>query len=141
MVAGLAGVGVVDRVLLDLLDPWTVIPVAAGALAPGGSLVAFVATVPQVMRTVEALKAARAFGLVETAEAILRPWHVEGLAVRPEHRMIGHTGFLVGARRVERSDEPAAGAGAAGSAAQDRTDQLEPDIEPAGEPVEDGLGD
>jgi tRNA (adenine57-N1/adenine58-N1)-methyltransferase len=99
--AAMAGQGL-DRVVLDLLDPWTVVPAAAGALAPGGSLVCFVATVPQVMRTVEALEGqAGAFAVVETSEALFRPWHVDGLAVRPEHRMIGHTGFLVGARRVE----------------------------------------
>jgi tRNA (adenine57-N1/adenine58-N1)-methyltransferase catalytic subunit len=90
----------VDRILLDLLDPWTVVPAATAALAPGGLLVAFVATIPQVMRQVEALKQAGCYALIETGEAILRPWHVDGLAVRPEHRMIGHTGFLVSGRRV-----------------------------------------
>ncbi|HZD71207.1 MAG TPA: tRNA (adenine-N1)-methyltransferase [Actinomycetes bacterium] len=100
VVAGVREVGTVDRVLLDLLEPWLVVPGAVGALARGGLLVAFVATVPQVMRTVEALEATRRFGLIETFEAILRPWHVDGLAVRPEHRMVGHTGFLVCARRV-----------------------------------------
>ena len=68
-------------------------------------LTCFVATIPQVMSTVEALKASGHFGLITTDEAILRPWHVEGLAVRPEHRMIGHTGFLVSARRVEAGVE------------------------------------
>jgi tRNA (adenine57-N1/adenine58-N1)-methyltransferase len=97
---GMGGAGPVDRVLLDLLEPWLVVPPAVDVLAAGGVLVAFVATVPQVMRTVEALEATRRFGLIETAEAIMRPWHVDGLAVRPEHRMIGHTGFLVSARRV-----------------------------------------
>jgi tRNA (adenine57-N1/adenine58-N1)-methyltransferase len=72
-------------------------------MAPGGVLVCFVATVPQVMRLVEALEDSAGFGLVETSEAIFRPWHVDGLAVRPEHRMIGHTGFLVSARRIEGS--------------------------------------
>jgi len=100
VVAGIGEVGTVDRVLLDLLEPWLVVPGAVDALAPGGVLVAFVATVPQVMRTVEALEASRRFGLIETMEAIMRPWHVDGLAVRPEHRMVGHTGFLVSARRV-----------------------------------------
>jgi tRNA (adenine57-N1/adenine58-N1)-methyltransferase len=100
VVEGVRQVGTVDRILLDLLEPWLVVPGAVDALAPGGMLVAFVATVPQVMRTVEALEATRRFGLVETSEAILRPWHVDGLAVRPEHRMVGHTGFLVSARRV-----------------------------------------
>ena len=100
VVAGLATVGTLDRVLLDMLEPWLVVPGAAEALQPGGVLVAFVATVPQIMRLVEELEASRRFGLIETSEAILRPWHVDGLAVRPEHRMIGHTGFLVSARRV-----------------------------------------
>jgi tRNA (adenine57-N1/adenine58-N1)-methyltransferase len=100
VVAGIGEVGTVDRVLLDLLEPWLVVPGAVEALTPGGVLVAFVATVPQVMRTVEALEASHRFGLIETAEAIIRPWHVDGLAVRPEHRMVGHTGFLVSARRV-----------------------------------------
>jgi tRNA (adenine57-N1/adenine58-N1)-methyltransferase len=100
VVDGIADLGPVDRVLLDLLEPWLVVPGAAEALVLGGVLVAFVATVPQVMRTVEALEASGRFGLVETSEAIIRPWHVEGLAVRPEHRMVGHTGFLVSARRT-----------------------------------------
>jgi tRNA (adenine57-N1/adenine58-N1)-methyltransferase len=99
---GLAGVGDLDRVVLDLLDPWTVVPAAAAALAPGGTLVCFVATIPQVMRTVEALTARQdEFALVQASEALFRPWHVDGLAVRPEHRMVGHTGFLVSARRTE----------------------------------------
>jgi len=100
VVAGLGQVGPVDRVCLDLLEPWLVVPGAAEALVPGGVLVAFVATIPQVMRLVEALDGSGRFGLTETSEAILRPWHVDGLAVRPEHRMIGHTGFLVSARRL-----------------------------------------
>jgi tRNA (adenine57-N1/adenine58-N1)-methyltransferase catalytic subunit len=101
VVDGVTGVGPLDRVLLDLLEPWLVVPGAAQALHPGGLLVSFVATVPQVMRLVEALGGSGRFGLVETSEAIFRPWHVDGLAVRPEHRMVGHTGFLVSARRVE----------------------------------------
>jgi len=100
VVAGITTVGTVDRVLLDLLEPWLVVPGAAEALQPGGVLVCFVATIPQVMRLVETLEGSRKFGLIETSEAVLRPWHVDGLAVRPEHRMIGHTGFLVSARRV-----------------------------------------
>ncbi|HWD47757.1 MAG TPA: tRNA (adenine-N1)-methyltransferase [Actinomycetota bacterium] len=101
VVDGLADLAPLDRVLLDLLEPWLVVPGAADALRPGGVLVCFVATVPQVMRLAEALEASGRFGLVETSEAIFRPWHVDGLAVRPEHRMIGHTGFLVSARRVD----------------------------------------
>jgi tRNA (adenine57-N1/adenine58-N1)-methyltransferase catalytic subunit len=101
VVDGIADLAPLDRVLLDLLEPWLVVPGAADALRPGGVLVCFVATVPQVMRLAEALEASGRFGLVETSEAIFRPWHVDGLAVRPEHRMIGHTGFLVSARRVD----------------------------------------
>jgi tRNA (adenine57-N1/adenine58-N1)-methyltransferase catalytic subunit len=101
VVAGIGDLGRVDRVLLDLLEPWTVVPGAADALAAGGLLACFVATVPQVMRLVQALEGSGRFGLVETSEAIFRPWHVDGLAVRPEHRMVGHTGFLVSARRVD----------------------------------------
>jgi tRNA (adenine57-N1/adenine58-N1)-methyltransferase len=111
VIDGLPSLEGLDRVVLDMLDPWTVVPAAEGALAPGGLLVCFVATIPQVMRTAEALAAAPGFGLVETGEALFRPWHVEGLAVRPEHRMIGHTGFLVSARRVEASSFPVASGG------------------------------
>jgi tRNA (adenine57-N1/adenine58-N1)-methyltransferase len=100
VVEQIAATGPVDRVLLDLLEPWLVVGGAAEALQQGGMLVAFVATIPQVMRTVETLEASGRFGLVETSEAIIRPWHVDGLAVRPEHRMVGHTGFLVSARRL-----------------------------------------
>ena len=105
---GLPELAGLDRVLLDMLDPWTVVPAARDALTPGGIIVCFVATIPQVMRTVEALEAAPGFGLVESSEALFRPWHVEGLAVRPEHRMIGHTGFLVTARRIEPDAAPVA---------------------------------
>jgi tRNA (adenine57-N1/adenine58-N1)-methyltransferase catalytic subunit len=108
VVAGIGEVGQVDRVCLDLLEPWLVVPGAAEALVPGGVLVAFVATVPQVMRLTEALDGSGRFGLTETSEAIVRPWHVEGLAVRPEHRMVGHTGFLVSSRRLA-APWPAAG--------------------------------
>jgi tRNA (adenine57-N1/adenine58-N1)-methyltransferase len=101
VVEGIGDLGPLDRVLLDLLEPWLVVPGAAAALHPGGVLVCFVATVPQVMRLAESLESSGSFGLVETSEAIFRPWHVDGLAVRPEHRMIGHTGFLVSARRVD----------------------------------------
>ena len=105
VVEGLPSLGTVDRVLLDMLDPWSVVPAAAAALAPGGVITCFVATIPQVMSTVEALQASGRFAQVSTDEAILRSWHVEGLAVRPEHRMIGHTGFLISARRVNAEVE------------------------------------
>jgi tRNA (adenine57-N1/adenine58-N1)-methyltransferase len=89
-----------DRVVLDLLAPWEHVAAAAGWLIPGGLICCYVATTTQLSRVVEALRAHG--GYVEPAawESMQRGWHVEGLAVRPEHRMVGHTGFLVTARRL-----------------------------------------
>jgi tRNA (adenine57-N1/adenine58-N1)-methyltransferase len=91
----------VDRLVLDLPEPWRVVGPATSGLRPGGILLAYLPTTVQVQRTVEALGASRAFALIETVESLLRPWNVEGLSVRPAHRMVAHTGFLVYARRVE----------------------------------------
>lgn len=90
----------VDRVVLDMLAPWECAAAAATALISGGVLVCYVATVTQLSRTVEAIRATSAFTSPEAGETMVRDWHVDGLAVRPEHRMIGHTGFLVSARRL-----------------------------------------
>lgn len=89
-----------DRVVLDLLEPWAVLPAAAEALHPGGILIAYTPTVPQVMRLREALDADLAWGLSATVETLVRGWHVDGLAVRPDHRMVAHTAFLTTARRL-----------------------------------------
>jgi tRNA (adenine57-N1/adenine58-N1)-methyltransferase len=97
--AGIAPGGV-DRVVLDLLAPWECLPPVMDALAPGGVLVCYVATVTQLSRVVEAIRATAAFTDPDPSETIVRGWHVEGLAVRPDHRMVGHTGFLVAARRL-----------------------------------------
>jgi tRNA (adenine57-N1/adenine58-N1)-methyltransferase len=86
-----------DRVLLDLPEPWRVAKHAAGAMRPGGIIVSYLPTVGQVMTLREALADA-GFGMAETVEVLLRPWHVDGQSVRPEHRMVGHTGFLTAAR-------------------------------------------
>jgi tRNA (adenine57-N1/adenine58-N1)-methyltransferase len=86
-----------DRVVLDLPEPWRVAKHAAGALRPGGILVAYLPTIGQVVQLREAL-AASAFGLVRTIEVLERSWHVEGQSVRPDHRMVAHTGFLTAAR-------------------------------------------
>lgn len=92
--------GTVDRVILDMLAPWDCVDAVAEALVPGGVLVAYVATVPQVSRFVETVRAHGGFTGPETAETLIRGWHVEGLAVRPDHRMVAHTAFLVTARRL-----------------------------------------
>jgi tRNA (adenine57-N1/adenine58-N1)-methyltransferase catalytic subunit len=93
------------RVVLDLLEPWAVVAAAGDALAPGGLLVTYTPTVPQVMRTTEALWADGRFSQVRTTETMVRGWDVDGLAVRPAHRMVAHTAFLTTARRVPSREE------------------------------------
>lgn len=90
----------VDRVILDLPEPWGVIPAALSGLRPGGIWLAYVPTTVQVQQTVSGLRASRSFAEIETTETLVRPWHVEGQSVRPEHRMVAHTGFLITARRI-----------------------------------------
>jgi tRNA (adenine57-N1/adenine58-N1)-methyltransferase len=92
--------GTVDRVVLDMLAPWECVDVVAEALAPGGVVVAYVATTTQLARIVETLRAHGEFTEPQPWETLVRDWHVEGLAVRPGHKMNGHTGFLVTARRM-----------------------------------------
>jgi tRNA (adenine57-N1/adenine58-N1)-methyltransferase len=90
----------VDRVILDMLAPWECVDAVAKALIPGGLVCAYVATTTQMSRVVEELRGHGAFAEPYAFETLVRSWHVEGLAVRPDHRMIGHTGFLVTARRM-----------------------------------------
>jgi tRNA (adenine57-N1/adenine58-N1)-methyltransferase len=90
-----------DRVVLDLPEPWRVVPHAAKVLRSGGIYLSFVPTVPQVMQTVEALEKTAMFTMVETFESLVRTWSVQGRSVRPDHRMIAHSGFLTVARKVE----------------------------------------
>ena len=89
-----------DRVILDMLAPWECLPDAAAVLAPGGLICCYVATTTQLSRVVEELRAHGGFFEPAAWETLARGWHVDGLAVRPDHRMIGHTGFLVTARRL-----------------------------------------
>jgi tRNA (adenine57-N1/adenine58-N1)-methyltransferase len=89
-----------DRVVLDLLAPWECLDVTGRALTPGGLVCCYVATTTQLSRTVEALRGHGGFAEPAAWETLVRGWHADGLAVRPQHRMIGHTGFLITARRL-----------------------------------------
>ncbi len=91
-----------DRVLLDMPEPQKVVQAAATALRPGGILLAYLPTINQTALLRQALDdPAAPFGLAETQEILRRTWHVEARSVRPDHRMVGHTGFLTTARRIE----------------------------------------
>lgn len=92
--------GSIDRVVLDMLAPWECVAAAAEALAPGGALICYVATVTQLSRTAEEIRRSGMFTHPQSSETMVRGWHVEGLAVRPDHRMVAHTGFLITARRL-----------------------------------------
>ncbi|QWW18725.1 tRNA (adenine-N1)-methyltransferase [Schaalia sp. 19OD2882] len=105
--------GTVDRVVLDMLAPWENIEAVARALVPGGVVVCYVATVTQMSRLVEDLRRHGGFTDPEAWETLARGWHLDGLAVRPDHRMVAHTGFLLTTRRLapgvssqERSTRP-----------------------------------
>jgi len=89
-----------DRVILDMLAPWECVTLAAEVLRPGGVFLAYVATTTQLSATAEALKDDGHFTEPESSESLVRGWHHEGLAVRPQHRMIAHTGFLIQSRRM-----------------------------------------
>ncbi len=90
----------VDRVVLDMLSPWEVLPAVAEALVPGGVVMIYVATVTQLSKTVEAMREQQCWTEPRAWESMQRGWHVVGLAVRPEHTMRGHTAFLISARRL-----------------------------------------
>ena len=90
----------VDRVILDMLAPWECIEAVAEVLVAGGVLCSYLATTTQLARTVETLRVHGGFTEPEATESLVRAWHAEGLAVRPRHDMVGHTGFLVTARRM-----------------------------------------
>lgn len=89
-----------DRVILDLLTPWELLPLVSRVLEPGGVFIGYVATTTQLSELVEALREHGGFTEPRGWETLVRDWHCEGLAVRPEHRMIAHTAFLVTARRL-----------------------------------------
>ena len=94
-----------DRILLDLPEPWRVVPHAAAALRPGGILLSYLPTINQTAE-LRASLAAHPFALAETNEILVRSWHVTARSVRPDHRMVAHTGFLTTARRSAVRFEP-----------------------------------
>lgn len=95
-----------DRLLLDLPEPWRVVPHTLGALRPGGILAAYTPSILQAQQTVEALDRSRGFRQIETLETFYRPWHIEGQAVRPVQQMVAHTAFLTFARRIRARSDP-----------------------------------
>ncbi len=97
--AGISEVGL-DRIMLDLPEPWRVIDAAAGALRAGGILACYLPTINQTAELRKSLRRS-SFGLCETVEVLQRTWHVEGDSVRPDHRMVAHTGFLTTARLLQ----------------------------------------
>jgi len=90
-----------DRLVLDLPEPWQVVQHAAEVLRSGGIYLSFVPTIPQVVQTVDALERAAVFGMIHTFETLLRTWSIQGRSVRPDHRMVAHSGFITMARKVE----------------------------------------
>lgn len=94
-----------DRAVLDMLAPWECISEVEKALKPGGLVICYVATATQLSRVAEEIKSTGRFTSVVAFETLVRPWHLEGLAVRPEHRMISHTGFLLTARKLAEGTE------------------------------------
>ncbi|GAA5181120.1 tRNA (adenine-N1)-methyltransferase [Rugosimonospora acidiphila] len=89
-----------DRIILDMLAPWEMLDLVSRALVPGGVFIGYVATTPQLSDLVEGLREQGGFTEPRAWESLIRDWHAEGLAVRPDHRMIAHTAFLVSARRL-----------------------------------------
>ena len=92
--------GPVDRVILDMLEPWEHLEKVRDILIPGGVFMTYVATVPQLMKVMEGIRELKCFTEPKAWESLVREWKVEGLATRPEHRMNAHTAFLIWTRRL-----------------------------------------
>jgi len=103
---GLADEEPVDRLILDLPEPWKLVELVASVLRPGGIFLCYVPTIVQSHQLTETLRQHPAYSLLETFETLFRPWNIEGLSVRPFHRMVAHTGFITVARRVVPEEEP-----------------------------------
>lgn len=95
-----------DRMVIDLAEPWRLLDEVAAALRPGGVVTGFVPTALQVKQLVDELRAHGSFGAVETLETLTRFWHVRDRSLRPTHRMVAHTGFLIFARRLASRSAP-----------------------------------
>ena len=95
-----------DRVVLDMLDPWNRLAGVARVIVPGGVLTAYVTTTTQMSRTAEALRSSERWSEPEIIEILERHWKAEGLAVRPEHQMVGHTGFIIVSRAMAPGFSP-----------------------------------
>ncbi len=95
----------IDRMILDLPEPWKAIEIAWKALRPGGVLLCYLPTVLQVKSLVDGLRDDKRFACIETMETLMRFWHIKGLSARPQHRMVAHTGFLVTARRLAEGQQ------------------------------------
>jgi tRNA (adenine57-N1/adenine58-N1)-methyltransferase len=95
----------VDRLVLDLPEPWRVLERAWTALRPGGGLLCYLPTVLQVKSLVDALRQDQRFACIEVSESLMRFWHFKGLSARPQHRMVAHTGFLTSARRLAEGEK------------------------------------
>jgi tRNA (adenine57-N1/adenine58-N1)-methyltransferase len=88
-----------DRVILDIPEPWKVVPAVAEALVGGGSFACYLPNIPQVQQVRDALWNEKAFAGTDTFEVMMRDWVIDDRSVRPDHRMVGHTGFLTVTRR------------------------------------------
>ena len=91
-----------DRVILDVPEPWQVVPHLRAALKTGGIVLSYLPTIVQVVQLVEALKRDRGYIQIHVSETLVRSWNVDGMSVRPDHRMVAHTAFITTARRVNR---------------------------------------
>jgi tRNA (adenine57-N1/adenine58-N1)-methyltransferase catalytic subunit len=98
--------GEVDRMVLDMLSPWEMLDVAARSVIPGGVLIVYVATTTQLSKVTEGLREQQCWTEPQAWETLMRPWHVVGLAVRPEHRMVAHTAFVLTTRRLAEGVVP-----------------------------------
>jgi tRNA (adenine57-N1/adenine58-N1)-methyltransferase len=108
---GLADEEPVDRAVFDLPEPWHLVDPMSRVLRTGGIFLSYVPTIIQSQQVSEALRRHPGYALVETFETLFRPWNIDGLSVRPFHRMVAHTGFITVARRCVMADGPRPGAG------------------------------